>query len=396
MATFRFADPTYFQDGQWDEDLALGKEPVLVDPKWEKTILDQLLSGAQLPNEAGKNGSDSFWIATSGSTGLPKLIQKNRSHIEDEVNYWLSSSDIHFGWDWKSSRFHVTVPLCHLYGLIWGLFLPRAMGRSIIHSNPLQIKNEDLNENDILITVPYTLKRMYESGMNLPKRIITSGSKFPVPLAQRLRADGIVDIREIYGATETGAMGIRNPMWKARYTLLSVVEPKIETNSEIDVLLVKSKFVSKLSLELRSKETSQEFVPTSITDSDGYFFTNDAGDLSSEGWNYIGRIDRITKIKGKRVSLDFIESSISSIPNVKEVAVISLESKDQEAELACLIVTSKSKEEIQKQLVDTLPASHIPKKIEITEIINKLQNGKTDYLSISKYFQLKSLNQIEL
>lgn len=385
MAVLRFADLSYFTEHRWEEDLEFGREPILVDPKWENTILaDSLLSqSASLFSEE----PNAFWLATSGSSGHPKLIRKTKDQISAEAHFWKNSLESALGWKWEpSDRFLVTVPLCHLYGLIWGYELPRLLGAEVQYTTPSTFLGTEFLDSDILIAIPYTLKVWKEQNVPLPRRIISSGSKFPVSLAQSFRAEGKVDIREIYGSTETGAMGYRNPMWKARFTLLPMLTPKLISVKEEEVLLVKSDFVSKVAWELKLDASKQShWVETNLTDESGYFLTNDIGDYSETGWNYYGRIDRLTKVKGKRISLDIVESLISSITEVQDVAVVSY-SNDEETELACMIISILSPEEIQKKLSKDLPASHLPKKMSIVENIPKLPHGKTDYLSVIRYF----------
>jgi acyl-coenzyme A synthetase/AMP-(fatty) acid ligase len=384
MATLRFADLTYFQSGLWEEDLIRGLEPVLIDPKWQGTSLENQLTA--VPQELRGKTKNLFWIATSGSSGAPKLIQKHRSTITKEALFWKEKALEILGWTFgPEQRFLVTVPLCHLYGLVWGYELPKMLGASVHFVPPSKISEMDFQAEDLLIAVPYFLKVWKEKAHPLPKRIISSGSKFPVPLAQSFRSEGKVDIREIYGSTETGAMGQRNPMWKARFTLLPMVSHKLTMISEEEVLKVKSELVSEIGMELKSNQIDEgkAWEEIKLVDNEGYFVTNDCGDYSEIGWNHYGRIDRIAKVKGKRISLDTIESMISAIPGVEDVAVISYP-HDEDAQIGCMVHSTKNKEEILNVLKATLPASHIPNIILITSIIPKLPNGKTNYASIMR------------
>ncbi len=385
MAVLRFADLSYFTAGQWEEDLKFAREPILVDPKWENTILaESLLSQLDsLPSQE----PNVFWMATSGSTGHPKLIRKTKDQISSEALYWKNNLESALGWKWvPSDRFQVTVPLCHLYGLIWGYELPRILGADIRYSSPSAIPEIEFLDSDVLIAIPYSLRLWMEKHIPLPKRIISSGSKFPVPLAQAFRAEGKVDIREIYGSTETGAMGFRNPMWKARFTLLPSVTPRLLSMKEEEVLLVRSEFVSEVAWELKpDTDKPSHWEETKLTDESGFFMTNDIGDYSEIGWNYFGRIDRLIKVKGKRISLDIVESLIASMPEVADVAVVSY-ADQEDTEIACMIRSNLSPFEIQKSLAKDLPASHLPKKMVLVEKIPKLPNGKTDYRSVMRGF----------
>ncbi len=380
MTTLRFADFSYFLDKHWESDMFACREPILIDPKWENTVLHTNLLSLELPLNLQEQNV--FWIATSGSTGNPKLIRKTKVQILEEATFWKDNLLSIFGWP-KPTRFLVSVPLCHLYGLIWGFVLPNLMGIESVPFRQNQIQTEELSETDLLVSIPFLLKKRKESGQFLPKYIISSGSKFPVPLAQELRAEGRVDIREIYGSTETGAMGYRNPMWKARFTLLPKVEAKLEEGALGDTLLINSPFVSETSLE-KEVQTDGNSIwkrQTMIRDN-GFFDTKDCGELSEIGWNYLGRVDRIAKIKGKRISLDLVESLIGSLSHIDDVAIVSY-TEDEESMIACLVVSNLEIDGILDSFTTHLPKSHVPSKIKKTNQIPKLPNGKTDYTSIS-------------
>jgi acyl-coenzyme A synthetase/AMP-(fatty) acid ligase len=392
MAALRFATNSYFLDGSWDADLASGLEPILIDPKWEHTslakTLNPLLDAQLIPyedlNPSVENNKGRFWIATSGSTGQIKLIQKNYSQILAEAEFWKGSFQETLGWSWTDERFLVTVPLCHLYGLIWGYVLPRLLGAKIHCLRPSEATTDDFLPSDFLIAIPFFLAEWHRHAFPLPKRILTSGSKFPVPLAQEFRKVGKVDIREIYGSSETGAIGVRNPMWKARFTLLPMVEAKVEEHGSELTLAVKSQFVSTHSLEYVPNETQMStWNPNSLINKDGFFLTSDCGELSELGWNHFGRIDRIAKIKGKRISLDLVESLILANTKASDVAVVNF-MHAYDFEIGCLVVLDIEIEDFAEALKVHLPSSHIPKKIFLAKSIPKLPNGKTNYQEVTE------------
>ncbi|MDZ4726112.1 MAG: class I adenylate-forming enzyme family protein [Leptospira sp.] len=382
MAKLVFAENEYFLRGHWDEDLELGEEPILIDPKWKNTNLVSEIESA--PNYLFGETKGKFWIATSGSTGLPKLIQKDKYQLLAEVQLWLEKSESLLGWTLsKEDRFIVSVPLCHLYGLIWGHILPKAIDVSVSYVLPKDLTNVSFQNNDLLITIPYFIKQCRTKNIPLPKRLITSGSKFPVDLAQDIRKEGLSEVREIYGSTETGAMGYRDPLWKARYTFLPNVIPRIMYKDGEEVLKVQSEFVSSQALVANpGSDETKKWELKSILDFDGYFDTNDCGNFSDLGWNYFGRVDRITKIKGKRISLDQIETFLQiNNPTVDDLAVVSYP-KDGDYEIGCMIISDSPIENLKSLWEKEIPNSHIPKKIVFVSSIPKLPNGKTNYLSV--------------
>ncbi|BDA80893.1 hypothetical protein LPTSP3_g38230 [Leptospira kobayashii] len=384
MGLLRFADSDYFLDGIWEEDLDAGKEPILIDPQWKNTSLEKLLSNHPIQTEARKNH---FWIVTSGSTGIPKLIEKNTDLLAKETETWKHLTDDHF-WNFEEeNQWIATVPLCHLYGLIWGYFLPKQLHKRVHYTrDPFEIQDiHSQSGKTVLITNPNFLQNLIRKETNLPEKILSSGSKFPVHLSRILRDQGKVELREIYGSTETGAIGFRNPLWKARFLILPEVKTKLTVWEEGEILSVQNGFQSKTAKSLQqNKETLEtEWQNQSLLDQDGFFSTNDWGDLSDLGWNHIGRADRITKINGKRVSLDLVETLIGATDLLSEVAVDSIET-EEDTILGCILVWKE-----RLGLIDLLeilnremPKSYIPSLFLEKDRVPKLPNGKTDYTEV--------------
>jgi len=386
MALLRYANLSYFSDGIWEEDLDQNREPILIDPQWENTSLGKSLS--DFPPET-KSRKNFFWLATSGSTGIPKLVEKHRDQLERELETWKRQTEDSF-WDFKEDTdWIVTVPLCHLYGLIWGRFLPKQLHKTIHYTRDvLEIQNIGSKNyrKTVLISNPDFIGNLIQAGTSLPFKIISSGSKFPVHLSRILRDEGKVELREIYGSTETGAIGFRNPLWKARFLILPEVKTKTIPKEDGEILSIRSPFLSETAKDWKgNRETNQgEWENHSLVGQDGFFSTNDWGDLSNLGWNYIGRTDRITKVKGKRISLDLTESLLSSTNFTKEIAVDSVEAEKEENILVCMIVLKKEKTlaDFMEIINQELPKSFLPHLILEQNQIPKLPNGKTDYIQV--------------
>ncbi len=374
MFPLRFANNSYFFSGSFEEDLNNSLCPILIDPGWQNSLLAEKL--LTLQSDLGPSGflnlraevqkdKQSFWLATSGSTGEPKLILKSMSQLEKEIDFWLNETSpvaflIH-----ENLLIHLTVPLCFIFGLIWGFLIPRKL------KLPVSTETSKFPPNSCLITVPAILQNLVQAGSPLPSFIITSGSKLQLQLTREIRNLGKSKVIEIYGSTETGAMGFRDPLWKSRFTLLPRVEA--ETNRE-DLLRVKSPWVSEYS-----------HLGTQLTE-DGFFQTQDLGDLNETGWNLTGRADRIIKRNGKRISLDQIESLYSEAKICKEIAVVSVNDVEDNPTIHLFFsaLPGKTKEDLASFAKIEIPPSHQPQQIYEIESLPKLPNGKTDYENLKQ------------
>jgi acyl-coenzyme A synthetase/AMP-(fatty) acid ligase/acyl carrier protein len=374
----RFADPDYFLNGTFFEDLKKD-HPILVDPLWQGTSLERQLSDSLLPKQSNPQ---TFSLVTSGSTGSPKMVWKHWDEIQKEVDVWLSETNTQTFFQ-DVEEIHVQVPLCHLYGLLWGYLLPKALGIPIVMG---QSKTE--TPAKLSITSAPQLQMAVTNAFALPERAIVSGMKFPVPLARDLRELGGISLLEIYGSTETGGMGYRDPLRQNRFIFLQEVQIQFQTFGEENELLVKSPFVSKHYDTFETNEWVSHHLPPN-----SYYATGDLGENSDLGFYLIGRKDRIIKHKGKRVSLDRVESEILGLRLEGQFVCVPVH--HERGDTIGLFTDSRLPiDHLYQTLRNELPDSHVPRVILRQNSIPKLPNGKLDYQSITKLCLNEYIKQI--
>ncbi|PJZ83229.1 AMP-binding protein [Leptospira harrisiae] len=367
-SVLRFATNEYFLSGNFESDLT-SQNPILVDPLWKGTKLEDHLNHFPLPTFTSDH---SFCLVTSGSTGLPKMVWKEWEEIQREVSYWTNVPEIKTLMS-QTNKVQVQVPLCHLYGLLWGFFIPKRLGIQIHWtSSP--------TAGDLWITSAPQLQRALDSKTPLPRTAIVSGMKFPVPLARHLRELGGISVTEIYGSTETGGIGFRDPLRQNRFQILSGIETKVQSEEGISEteLQIRSPFLSHKSFLLKDNGWEKQTTPPSE-----YYSVGDLGNLTDLGWFLLGRKDRIIKHNGKRVSLDRIESEILGLGLGGEFVCVPL--KDELGDTIGLFYSGNyAASEILQILRRELPVSHIPKVLLSNPTLPKLPNGKPDYQTITQ------------
>jgi nonribosomal peptide synthetase MxcG len=95
---------------------------------------------------------------------------------------------------------------------------------------------------------------------------------------------------------------------------------------------------------------------------------------------FLGRLDRMVKLRGFRVGLDDVEHSLKAIAGVKEAAVV-IEAKDQPTErlTAHVVAGSQSEAAIRRAAAEQgLPAYMVPRRIVLHRELPRLQNGNLD------------------
>jgi AMP-binding enzyme/AMP-binding enzyme C-terminal domain len=260
-------------------------------------------------------------LFTSGTTGAAQPIPKKIGQLAREV----ATLERQFGGILGDAEILSTVSHQHIYGLLFHILWPLAAGR-VFQTHACEFLEElfpTLGEHDgALVSSPAHLKRLPdERSMAKSDRlraVFSSGGPLPFANAQQTaRLLGPVPT-EVYGSSETGGIAWRrqNSAQSDRWAPFDGISWRIENESGV--------------LAIRSPHLAD----------DAWFITADRAEPAGEGcFRLKGRIDRIAKIEGKRISLSAIESQLKMSPLVADARVIMLEEGRQK--VAAFVVLSE-------------------------------------------------------
>jgi len=247
-------------------------------------------------------------IYTSGSTGDPVPIRKTIAQLQLEVTaleaLWPQHTD---------AVVLATVTHQHMYGLIFRLFWPLSSARAF---ERLAI---EYTEDILHLAGHYTSFSLVSSPSHLA-RLNTAidwaelhgrcqyvlSSAAPLARADSLTAGQLLDaeVREIYGSSETGAIAWRSQQDSDDDALWHPL-PGVKLRADAAGILVgNAPYV----------DNSQDFAL-----SDRVEFCD------ADGFKLIGRIDRVVKVEGKRVSLAAIEKLLLEHAWVEQVRALIIE-----------------------------------------------------------------------
>jgi AMP-binding enzyme/ApeI dehydratase/AMP-binding enzyme C-terminal domain len=264
-------------------------------------------------------------LYTSGSTGAAQPIAKKLGQLAAEV----TNLENQFGGALGAADIVTTVSHQHIYGLLFNVLWPLAAGRRIQAGSLSWFENisSTLEARDaVLVSGPAHLSRIPENPgwVKAAQRlcaVFSSGGPLSFEVAQQCqRLLGRIPI-EVYGSSETGGIAWRQQ--KSRddqaWTALPGVMWRIDANdAEEEVLVVSSAHLP----------------------SEAWFRTADRAQ-AVEDCRFLlgGRVDRIAKIEGKRVSLSKIEALLMASPQVELARVIAVDGTRQR--VAAFVVPSK-------------------------------------------------------
>ncbi len=388
------AHRNYFRSGNFLSDITKGYIPVLIDPslpeekiKLESDSLRNLKlnlhrqSHSFLKKKSSLAESDQKWITkfpdefaigfrTSGSSGEPKVFFKTQNEIFSEI---LELRKLfQFESLSEESYFLVDVPLCHLYGFLWGFVLPFSLEVSAIDSYEFgeTIRLLKAKQKWIWITIPSKIRSLvdllsYEKPISLNgSLVVSSGSILQESLAAEFEKIFSVPILEIYGSTETGGIGYRYPAKESGFLPFRGVE-----------------------IQIQNEETKIQsfFIMPELLDRDGYFTLRDRLDFEQNRIVYRGRTDRIVKRNSKRIHLDELEREMEKILGVDSCMALEY----QPETIGVLIEESKVQAlevDLHKILERKLPRHYIPDQILLCPRLPLTHNGKKDYPNAKRFF----------
>jgi acyl-coenzyme A synthetase/AMP-(fatty) acid ligase len=261
-------------------------------------------------------------LHTSGSTGAAQPIAKKLGQLSREV----ITLEKQFGGLIGDAEILTTVSHQHIYGLLFQILWPLSAGR-LFHSRACEFLEEllpVLAERDcVLVSSPAHLKRLPENNALTTaakqlRAVFSSGGPLPLGIShESQRVLGRVPI-EIYGSSETGGIAWRQQRAQSEAEWMPFPGVKWRIDETTGVL-----------------EIGSPNLP------DDQWFTTADQAAPADGHRFFlkGRIDRIAKIEGKRISLDAIELQLKTSPLVSDARAIALEQRRQQ--VAAFIVLSE-------------------------------------------------------
>ncbi|MBZ2208792.1 AMP-binding protein [Massilia soli] len=153
--------------------------------------------------------SHEITFRTSGSAGQPKPCPHTLASLWAEVGELAALLPGH-------ARILCAVPCHHIYGFLFSILLPRALGlhpdavRDVRAASPGMLARE-ARAGDLVVAYPDYWRAALAAGPFAPGVTgVTSTAPCPPGLAQDLEAHGLARLLQVYGSSETGGVGWRD------------------------------------------------------------------------------------------------------------------------------------------------------------------------------------------
>ncbi|MGF6412114.1 acyl-CoA synthetase (AMP-forming)/AMP-acid ligase II [Paraburkholderia sp. MM5482-R2] len=244
-------------------------------------------------------------LYTSGSSGTPKPIRKTLAQFNAEVH----TLERQWGALLGDATMLASVPHHHIYGLLFRVLWPLAAGRAFdraIGGEPLQLQARIAQCGaTAVVSTPAQLSRWpalpgFAALTPAPRAFFSSGGPLAADAAQAYAASYGAAPLEIYGSTETGGIAWRRQDQGDAWQPVAGAEVRRDDDG---ALCVRSPHL----------------------DHDGWHRTGDRIAFDADGrFRLQGRLDRVLKLGGKRVSLPELEARLALHPYVAQAALVPL------------------------------------------------------------------------
>ena len=253
-------------------------------PATRQWRLDSLQDHAALP-PAALDPSVTLVLCTSGSSGTPKPLSKQWRQLAAEVQALQQQ------WPDSSAPVLGSVSAQHMYGLPFRVLWPLCSGRQIDRRQrlyPEELQQASLRYPSFTwIASPALLRRL---GQRLDwaqlrgrlTRIHSSGGALPPEVSDDIERGLGLRPTEIYGSSETGAVA-----WRTGSADWQPLPGAVVSVNADGALRVQSPWVHAADEQ-----------------------TSDGAELTTGGFQLLGRLDRIVKIEEKRISLPMLEQAL--------------------------------------------------------------------------------------
>ena len=340
-----------------------------------------------------------YILYTSGSTGEPKGVSISHRAALAFVEWAASTLDVG-----RSDRLsnhaplHFDLSVLDLYAAFAGAAAVVLVPEGAAYA-PSQLVAFVRNERiSIWYSVPSALLLMIEQGEFLRERpaslraILFAGEPFPIKGLRAIR-DAWPDVRllNLYGPTETNVCTYHEVFEIPADRTLPVPIGKACCGDRVWALTPDGSIAS-------AGEEGELWVegPTVLTgywgkppQGDRPYFTGDVVRMLDDGsYEFVGRRDHLVKVRGFRVELGAIESVLSTLPNVREAAVV-VAGSGLDAKLVAFVAAEQppSLLTLKRHCAMHLPRHMIVDRSFDVEKLPRTGNGKVDrnrLLSLAK------------
>lgn len=369
-----------------------------VDGVWNGTRWEEILSLPNDPVSAPKSNDNdlAYILYTSGSTGKPKGVSISHRNALAFID-WAARELKATPADRFSNHapFHFDLSVLDLYAAFKvgasAFLIPEVMSYA-----PKRLVDFIIKESiSIFYSVPSVQVLMIDQGGLLDldsiavRCFLFAGEVFPIKYLRRLyNRWPMKRFLNLYGPTETNVCAFYEVKDIRNDSIQPVPIGRACSGDEVwavkdDGRAVKAGEEGELLVSGPSVMLGYWGHPPQ---GDAPYATGDIVRLTEDGnYTYVGRRDRMVKLRGYRIELDAIKVALESHPDVKEAAVFVKGSGIDACLAACIVCAGARRPSLlalKRYCAERLPRCMIVDELRFLDEMPRTTNGKIDYLRL--------------
>lgn len=351
-----------------------------------------------VPTAALATPSPAYVLFTSGSTGRPKGVVVPHGALANLARWTASGLGIGAG-----DRVAQRTPVAFGAG-VWELLVPLTCGAAVVvvpseANQDVALMESALADGAVTVVqlVPRLLSAQLEAGTfrRCPalRMVVSGGEALPRKLTGEFARQSNAELINVYGPTEcavdvtwavsgpdvTGAtVPIGSPVPGVRATVLDELGQQVDTGAAGELYLGGVQLA--LGYAHDPARTAERFVPDPEVQGGRRYRTGDRVRRGPGGLlEYLGRVDRLVKVRGVRAEPGEIESTLAAHPGIRAAAVRADRTGFGEAELTAFFTGTTDVTSVREFLRGRLSDQMIPAKLVPLAVLPLQPNGKVDH-----------------
>jgi O-succinylbenzoic acid--CoA ligase len=344
--------------------------------------------------KAPRDSDPLVYIPTSGSTGVPRLVELSRGALLASAR----ASEQNLGW-LPEDRWLLCLPLAHAGGLsivartllarkTTLLFEPGNEG-ALARARELAALAEQATLPSL---VPSLLQALLDAGLRgggSLRAIVLGGAACSPALARRAHAAGL-PLLTSYGLTETASQVVTR-RYAERFDPLPEAGGCVSSGHplpDVDLELREGGVIALRSPALltRYHDAAPSLIEqraASGLDRRGFFITSDRGELGAAGELYVrGRVDDLLVTAGENVDPLEVEAALLELPGIVAACVFGTPSTQFGQIVSAVLVSHDTAlgepETLARLLADRLSRHKLPRRSLLAETLPLTPSGKVD------------------
>jgi len=322
-------------------------------------------------------------LGSSGTTGLPKLALRGSAALDADGQAVVEGLRLT-----HHDRVVFATPLSHSYGIdvLAGVLLAGASLR-VASSFDVELVAHELETGaTVLPSVPFVFEALARCERNRSSSLrvaVSAGSMLPDHVRASFTRAWDVQVGQLYGATELGAVttdtpdlpgfdprSVGRPLKGASVRIVDVDDPDRPLDRGREGHLA-----------VRAASMLSQYLDGEAPVHDGHFLTGDLGRVGPDGRVYItGRLKHLIDVGAYKVNPLEVEAVLCAHPGVVECAVVAAAASETVSRLRAVVVArdaaAPTADDLRQFVRERLSPVKVPRTVEFVPSLPKTATGK--------------------